>query len=190
MVANCIIVHGSLVRDKRGDKDYIPESEGNWIGWLKKRLEDIGIRSYNPQMPESWKPKYEEWKKEFEKLEVNEDTILIGHSAGGAFLVRWLGGTGKKVKKLILVAAAKTFDEEHKRLKELSDFNINSNIKNNVGEVIIFVSDNDIDIIKESAKIYEKALNAKLIEFHGKGHFSLGDLGTEEFPELLEEVLK
>lgn len=84
----------------------------------------------------------------------------------------------------------KTLDDERKRLEELSDFNINPEIKNNVGEIIIFVSDNEIDIVKESARIYEKELEARLIELKGRGHFTFNDMGTHEFPELLEEVLK
>jgi hypothetical protein len=37
--------------------------------------------------------------------------------------------------------------------------------------------------------VHEK-LGGKLINIKGKGHFTFDDMGTEEFPELLEEILK
>ena len=50
-------------------------------------------------MPKHWNPKYSEWKKEFEKLILDYDSILIGHSAGAGFLTRWIQETGKKFRK-------------------------------------------------------------------------------------------
>jgi len=191
MVVNCIIVHGSPIRDHREEKDYIPETKHHWLPWIKKELEKQDVKTFIPAMPEPWNPKYEEWKKEFEKLPVNENTTLIGHSAGGAFLVSWLGDTGKKVKKLILVAAGKIILEANEdRLKDLYTFDIDNDIKNNVGEIVVFISDDELDHGKESSRIYEKELEAKLIELKGRGHFTFNDMGTHEFPELLEEVLK
>ena len=49
------------------------------------------------------------FRKAFEKYKVDEDTILIGHSCGSAFLVHWLGDT-KQAVKLILVAPWKIAD--------------------------------------------------------------------------------
>jgi predicted alpha/beta hydrolase family esterase len=89
---NCIIIHGSNAKDREKIKQGFPEqNKRNWIPWIKKELEDKGIKTYTPLMPKNWNPLYKEWKGEFEKLNVDEDTILIGHSAGGGFLVRWLG---------------------------------------------------------------------------------------------------
>jgi len=192
-MVNCIIIHGSPIRDKRKDKDYVLEIEKHWLLWLKEELEKQDVETFIPAMPEPWKPKYEEWKKEFEKLrsEVNKNTILIGHSAGGAFLARWLGETEREVKKLILVAAGKIIREASQdRLKELYTFDIDKNIKNNVEEIVVFISDDELEHRKESARIYEKELEARLIEMKNMGHFVMKDMGTHEFPELLEEVLK
>ncbi len=56
--------------------------------------------------------------------------------------------------------------------------------------VTIFNSDDDMEAIHTSVgKIVNNVTDIKLVEFTGKGHFCLNDLGTEEFPELLEEVL-
>ena len=105
--------------------------------------------------------------------------------------MRWLGETERKVKKLILVAAGKIIREASQdRLKELYAFDISKNIKNNVEKIVVFISDDELEYRKESARIYEKELGARLIELKGMGHFTLDDMGTHEFPELLEEVLK
>ena len=69
-------------------------------------------------------------------------------------------------------------------------FDIDKNIKNNVDEIVVFISDDELEYRKESARIYEKELEARLIELKGMGHFTFGDMGTHEFLELLEEVLR
>ncbi len=186
---NCIIIHGSPSKDRRKEKDYIPGNKKHWIPWVKNKLSKEGISTLVPLMPTPWRPIYEEWKEEFEKLPVNENTILIGHSAGASFLVRWLGETNEKVKKLILIAPSKICSPDKKRLRELYNFEINKNLSDSVNEIIIFVS-NDREDIKKSAKIYHEKLGGKLIELKNKGHYTLRHMGTEEFPELLKEVLE
>jgi predicted alpha/beta hydrolase family esterase len=161
----------------------------HWMPWLKSKLEDKGIKTAIPLMPEPWEPHYEEWKKEFEKLTINKDSILIGHSSGGGFLVRWLGETNKKIRKLILVAPAIIHSGEWEPLEDLLKFEINKKIRDNVGEIIIFVSNDDSQGIKESVEIFSEALDITSTELIGKGHFTMRDMGTEKFPELLDVVL-
>lgn len=189
---NVIIVHGSNPRDKYklDSKEYTPQNIKNWIFWIKKKLEEKEIRCFAPLMPKSWEPTYEEWKKEFEKPPIDENSILIGTSAGGAFLVRWLGETEQKIRKLILVAPAKTAREGDDFLKELYNFEINKNIINNIKEIILFESTNDHERILNAGKIYSKELGVNPRILENKGHFTEKGMGTEEFPELLEEVLK
>ncbi len=57
-------------------------------------------------------------------------------------------------------------------------------------ELIILYSDNDDEYIINSAKQVHSRLDGELINLSGKGHFTLGDMGTEEFPELLEKILE
>ena len=192
---NCIIIHGSNANDeKKLTKGAKQQNERHWFPWLKKELEKKGIKTYTPLMPKNWKPEYKDWKKEFEKLEINENTILIGHSTGGAFLVRWLGENKRKIKKLILVAPAKAYgkdptDSAVKAIWDLCDFKIDPKIKNLVDEIIIFVSDNERDTIKKAVKIYSKEFNINPIELKGKGHFLIQHMKTEEFPELFEAIV-
>lgn len=184
---NCIIIHGSPSREK---PDEPKENLRNWIFWLKTELEKRGIKTYTPLMPVPWNPKYKEWKKEFEKLPLNEESVLVGHSAGGGFLVRYLGETKKKIKKLILVAPAIIYSGGWPKLNDLLKFEINNRVKENVDDIIIFVSDDESEGIKESVKIYSKELGVKPIELHEKGHFLEKSMGTKKFPELLNKILE
>ncbi len=180
----CIIVYGCPPTPE--DLNY----DKHWIPWVKKQLISNGIETEIPHMPEPWQPEYEKFKKEFEKYEVTENTILIGHSCGTAFLIRWLGETKQKILKLILVAPWKINHRGDKFRDAFYNFPIDETIKDRVKEIVMFTSDNEKDAGKESAKIYHQAFDGQIIELKGKGHFTLKDMGTEEFPELIEVVLK
>jgi predicted alpha/beta hydrolase family esterase len=190
-MVNCIILHGCPSDEEKAMDPERRTHDKHWIPWLKNQLEENGIKVSTPLMPKPWSPDYESWKNEFDKLQINEETILIGHSCASAFLVRYLGDTQKKVKKLILVAPwilpSKDYSEGENKMY---DFKIDESIKNRLLETIIFTSDDEEEDGKKSAKIFHEALNGKVIELKKHGHFTLGEMETEEFPELLEEVLK
>ena len=161
----------------------------HWIPWTKRQLEKRNIQTFTPLMPEPWGPDYNKFKKEFEKHDVDEDSILIGHSCGCAFLVRWLGETKQTIDKLILVAPWKIPDKDDKHRKEFYMYPIDKSIKDRVNKIIMFTADDEEDGGKKSLKIYNESLGGKIIELKGHGHYTLGDMGTEEFPELLKEIL-
>ncbi|HLD55478.1 MAG TPA: alpha/beta hydrolase [Candidatus Nanoarchaeia archaeon] len=185
---NCIIVHGS--NDCKEEAKELPlENERHWMPWIKKELEKRRIKVSNELYPKDWLPDYKEWKNVFEKNKINEETVLIGHSSGGGFLVRWLSETQKKVKKLILVAPAIFHSGWGKSLEGLLKFDINPNIKNNVREIILFVSLDDEKNILKSVEIFSKALDIKPIIFDNYGHFTESEMRTKEFPELLAKIL-
>ena len=167
-------------------KDY----DKHWIQWTKKELILKGIEIDVPSMPESWAPNYEAYKKEIEKYKIDENTILIGHSCGCAFLVRWLGDTKKKILKLILVAPWKIPIKGDKIRELFYNYTIDRTIKERVDEIIMFTSDNEKEEGKESLKIFNKELGGKIINLPEKGHYTFKDMETGKLPELLEEILK
>lgn len=141
-------------------------------------------------MPSPWYPDYNKFKKEFEKYKVDENTILVGHSCGSSFLVHWLGETKKRVSKLILVAPWKIPQKEKKgRDVDFYNYSIDETIKNRVKEIVMFTADDEAEDGKKSLKIFHNALNGKIIELKGRGHYTLNDMGTEKFPELVEAIL-
>src|SRR3989344_9405571 len=97
---NVIIIHGCPSNNEKAIDPEKRTYDKHWIPWIKKELEKRGFSVSAPLMPTPWEPHYSEWKKEFDKLNINKDSILIGHSCGGGFLVRYLGDTKNKVKKL------------------------------------------------------------------------------------------
>jgi tRNA A37 threonylcarbamoyltransferase TsaD/predicted alpha/beta hydrolase family esterase len=192
-ISNVVIIHGSNAKDRENMKRYNlpPQNERNWIPWIKSQLDEKGVSVFAPLMPENWKPSYKKWKKEFEKIDVNKDSVLVGHSAGGGFLVRWLGETGKKIKKLILVAPAIAHSlGEGWEVEEFYKFSINKNIKKNVGEVVLLESSNDSDGLRRSGEIFSKELRVKQIILDNRGHFTnRGNGENMKFPELINEIV-
>lgn len=187
---NCIIVHGCPSDVEREMDAKTRTYDKHWMLWLKSKLIAAGIKTVIPLIPEPWKPDYEAFKKEFEKYRVNENSILVGHSCGCAFLVRWLGESKQKVRKLILVAPWKIPNIKDKFRKAFYGYQIDKTIKSRVSEIIMFTADDEEENGKKSLEIFHKALGGKVIELKGRGHYTLNDMGKEEFPELLEIILK
>ncbi|MBI2442610.1 MAG: class I tRNA ligase family protein, partial [Candidatus Levybacteria bacterium] len=180
---NCIIVHGC----PQSEADLIPK-ENRWMNWLEKELVARGGKAVALEMPKPWEPKYSEWKKALEKQNITKDTILIGHSCGAAFLIRWLLETKRKVKKLILVAPAKLPDPNGDKRIELYNFELPKKVAKVANETAIFISNDDQRHL-DSARLYANALGARIVELKDKKHFVYRQTGFYEFPELLEEVL-
>ena len=184
---NCIIIHGCPSKPS----DLIDfETTRHWIPWTKNRLIENGTPTETPGMPMPWQPDYEKFKEEFEKYEVNENTILIGHSCGCAFLVRWLGESKRKILKLILVAPWKIPKEDGGFREAYYTYPVDETIKNRVGKIIMFTADNEEPDGKKSLNIFRDALGGTVIELKGRGHYTMNDMKTEEFPELLEVCLE
>ncbi|MBN1916171.1 alpha/beta hydrolase [Candidatus Dojkabacteria bacterium] len=110
----CIIIHGCPSSTEQAMNPETRTYDKHWIPWIKRHLLSIGIETETPLMPSSWEPDYEKFKRTFEGYKVNENTILIGHSCGCAFLVRWLGETKRKIFKRILIAPWKIPDKNDK----------------------------------------------------------------------------
>jgi predicted alpha/beta hydrolase family esterase len=186
-----IIIHG--MPDSQEEYFNMLESENkeywHWLLWLKDELIKKNISSEVPVMPEAYNPEYKAWKETFERFPLNEETILIGHSCGGGFIVRYLSENDVKVGKVVLVAP---WIDPDKYLKTgMFDFEIDENIVAKTKGITIFSSTDDMQEVQDSIKILkEKIKDIKVVEFKNYGHFCYGDMKTREFPELLEEFLK
>jgi len=190
MEKNVIIIHGCPSNIEKAMNPLTRTHDKHWIPWIKNELISRGIKVEAPLMPEPWQPSYEKFKKEFEKYNVNEKTVLIGHSCGCAFLVRWLGETKQKIDKLILVAPWKIPDGDDELRKEFYNYKIDKTISKRVNKIIMFTADNEEIEGKKSLEMYYRDLNGKIIELKGHGHYILRDMKTEEFPELLNEIIE
>lgn len=190
---NAIIIHGVPSKKEYYNSNNDSPSNSHWLPWLQKQLLVHDILAETPEMPFPFLPDFKDWEKIINKFDINENTTLIGHSGGAGFLVKYLSLNKIKVKRVILVAP--WINPEHDEIGVNmfeSDFSfINKDFVSEIGEIIVFESDNDEDYVQESVKILKE--NVKGLEsrtFHNYGHFTLSDMGTREFPELLEEILK
>jgi hypothetical protein len=188
---NAILLHG---RPDPGDAEYynpdLPSaSNSHWFPWLQKQLLMHDIAAQTPEIPNSWQPYYPTWQKEFERYDITPETILVGHSCGGGFLVRWLSEhKDVKVGKVVLVAP--WIDPGHKETTDFFDFTIDPKLVERAAGITIFNSDNDFNAIQKSVNIIRETVSdINYREFHNYGHFCERDLGTNEFPELIKEVL-
>jgi predicted alpha/beta hydrolase family esterase len=113
----------------------------------------------------------------------------VGHSTGCAFLTRWLGDNKQKIKKLILVAPYIKDDGIAIWLKAFVNFQLNNSLNNYSKKISIFYDEEDMQGIIESVKLLNENLDCQLIKLKDHGHFTQEDMGTNEFPELLKEIL-
>jgi len=189
---NAILVPGRPDKDEHYDPKRPSNSEDHWFSWLKRQLilKDVHANSIEPPFP--YRPRYDEWVKEFERFELEPDTILVGHSCGGGFLVRYLSEhKDLRVGKVALVAPWINPDNyEVSDTADFFDFDIDPDFPVRTRGVSVFISSDDepsvvktVDILK--AKVHDLDIH----QYTNKGHFTFNALGTDEFPELLNLIL-
>lgn len=177
-----LIVHGTCDREEYFSSEYPSLSNSHWLPWLQKELLMHGYSAQTPEMPSAYQPDYSLWKSEFERYSISRQSVLIGHSCGGGFLLRWLSETPAKVSRLILVAP--WLDPEAKKCPAFFDFSIDAEIARRM-DVHLFESTNDASDIKASISVIRAALpNIQCRSFENYGHFCFSDMGTTAFAEL------
>lgn len=189
---NAVILHG--LPDKAEYRVarflHIKMSRIHWLGWLRKRLQKSGYRVYSPDMPNAYKPDWKTWTTEIEKSKIGPDTMLIGHSCGGGFWLRYLSERPKlKVGKVVLVAP--WIDVPRQVAPDFFNFKIDKKLIARTAGLTIIYSNNDMRSIKLSVDEIKKELpQARYKEFKGYGHFTIVSMKTRKFPELLDECIK
>ena len=186
---NAIILHGKPLKEEYYDKIYPSSSNSHWLPWLQKQLLCEDIAAVTPEIPLSYKPEWERWCKEVERFEITPATILVGHSCGGGFWVRYLSEHPElKVSKVVLVAP--WLDPDGDETDGMFEFTIDPAIVSRTQSITIFHADNDMGNVQKSvAMLREQVKDVGYREFHGYGHFCFENMNAIEFPELLQEVL-
>ena len=166
-------------------REYYP---GNWEHWLQFRVEkEHDIIMQIPKFPHAHAllMKYDEWEKIMDYQDINPETVLIGHSAGGGFVLKYLATHPElKVKQAILVAP--WIDTNNIQPNGFyKDFDLNNNIVNQTKYGIdMFVSNDDMDdILQSTDKIQKNISNIRVHEFQNRGHFC-----SPELPEILDII--
>jgi len=187
---NALILHGS------GN-----DHTGNWFPWLKDELEKKSYKVWVPDLPDSNVPDKEKWLNTiFSNKEwvFDNESIIIGHSAGATLILRILEKLpqGIKINKAILVSGPANIGTKpeyfvYKKSLVGSPFDWGK-IKNSCNSFYFICSDNDTyQCGEDQAKILQENLGGELILKKGENHFNL-EKGPQykQFPLLLELIEK
>ena len=184
------ILHGCCDEEEYFSNEYPSPSNFHWIPWLQKQLVMKGFNCQTPELTNSYKPDYALWSKLFGIYPVDDETILVGHSCGAGFFLRYLSERKDiRIKKLILVAP--WMDPKHSRADFLQ-FVLDPALLERIGELHIFYSEDEpVGGVKETVDTVTATYPAAIMHrFANHGHFCLSDMGTDAFPELLDVVTK
>lgn len=186
---NAFLLHGKPGREEYYDPSKPSCSNYHWFPWLQKQLIIRDIKADTPEVPFAFEPQYDLWVKEVERFNISPETILVGHSCGGGFWVRYLSEhTDLKVGKVVLVAPSLGLHWED---KSFFDFEIDPAIIDRIKELTIFYSDKDKQSTLDAVEVIKEALpSAKFMQFDNYGHFTHLEMLSSEFLELLEEILR
>lgn len=189
-----IIIHGLPSKEEFYDSRYPSPSNSHWIPWIQKQLNKQNILSQALEMPEPYFPDYQKWSEVFSQMKISNETILVGHSCGAGFLVRYLSEHLKVTpKKVILVAPwIDPGNDNYLRSQgnNFFDFSMDKNLAKRSEVHIIFSTDDEKYILESVEEIKSEISGIHYHEFTNKGHFTEPDLGSKEFPELVELILK
>lgn len=184
---SALIIHGTCEREEYSDSGYPSLSNSHWIPWLQKQLLIAGYHAETPEMPNAFYPRYEEWKRHFERFPLSAESILVGHSCGGGFLLRWLSETPVSIERVVLVAP--WLDPAKRKDPSFFDFEIDRGLSARAAVELVASDDDEADINASVREISAALPRARLTVFRGYGHFCFSDMGTIEFPELRDLVL-
>ena len=158
------------------------DSTTNWFPWLKVREEKKGREVFVPDFPNTEFPTYDEWSDHWDSVyapKVDEKSVLVGHSLGGSFLLRWLSEKQVSVARLILVAPAPDYcgiDEIKTFFSQSWDAEV---LKQNIGKIELLGAENDPYISLAKFEALAKDLGATFKKCPGRGH-----LNDDELPEI------
>jgi len=196
MKKQIVVIHGGwsfkkyeyfldFLRNRELSLDYFLYKKG----WKSGLADGLGknFEVLAPQMPNKQNAKYIEWKIWFERIipYLQDGVILIGHSLGGLFFVKYLSENiyPKKIGSIFLVAAP------HNDTEGCGNFQLVDSLKKvweQCQNIQIFQSEDDPLVSISEAEKYKKAWSgAKMHIFKDRGHFN-----QEDFPELVEEIKK
>ncbi|WP_017213149.1 RBBP9/YdeN family alpha/beta hydrolase [Clostridium beijerinckii] len=181
---NIYVVHG-----------YTSSSKSEWFPWLKEKFKDSSIKVSVPDMPDSGDPHLEPWINHLHKciMDIDENTILIGHSLGCITALRYILEKNIKIKGAILISGfmnKNPMDEQTEGLQEFVDSPLDvARIRSLIPKRIAITAIDDDIVPTEATQKLAEELDANLIILESGKHFIARD-GYTKFPVLLSEIKK
>lgn len=174
---------------------YTASSHANWFPWLKERLENDQTKVLIPDLPDSKDPYLTSWLEALSKSfhEMDENTIVIGHSLGCIAALRFVLATGKRIKGAVLVSGFSEVNPMADQKEGLQTFLEASTDYEKCktlipSRVVITAKDDDI-VPTEATKAFAERLDAEFVTLKNGMHFIDRD-GFTEFPLVVEWVEK
>ncbi|HXK32028.1 MAG: hypothetical protein A2Z68_01190 [Candidatus Nealsonbacteria bacterium RBG_13_38_11] len=162
----------------------------NVKGWKETLAKKLGknFEVIYPKMPNPMNAKYKEWKIMFEKLFpfLKNNVILLGHSLGATFLIKYLSENKfpKRILAVFLVSAPFGGKSKEYSLADFKPLKSLKNLEKQANKIVIYHSKDDKVIPFSDMKKYAKALSkAETVIFKNKGHFN-----QSSFPELVKKI--
>lgn len=186
---HCILIHGKPSKKEYDDPGIPSPSNHHWFPWIQKQLLLNDVLTQSIEMPRPYAPVYGSWADVLDQIGPNSQTSLVGHSCGAGFIIRYLSERSITIDTLVLVAP--WLDPVRKSTTDFFQFIPDKNLLTRVRKAHILYSLDDPAVgIIESVTILRNLFPSMLIhEFHNKGHFTIDEMKTTEFPELLSIIL-
>jgi predicted alpha/beta hydrolase family esterase len=184
-----IALHGICDSEEYHSDEFPSSSNSHWIPWLQKQLLINQIDCQTPDVMNSYKANYEDWLRTIKPHAIDDNTILVGHSAGCGFFLKYLSENRNiQCDKLIMVAP---FNDPFKKYNQFLQCDLDENLFARMNEMHLFYSiDEPVLGIKETVDFIQSNFpKCEYLEFKNKGHFCFGNDGNGDFPELLDIVL-
>lgn len=164
--------------------------------WLKQELELRGYKVIMPEFPPREGVIYDKWSKllDIYKDNFNQETIVVAHSIGNEFIVKYLTKNNIKIKGYVSLAGfGEYFEWEGKEdlARATKEFLVNEEeifkfINSTIYRYSIY-SDDDHIVPFNILETYPKLIEAKPVLIRGIGHMG-SKSGIERISELLEIV--
>ncbi len=179
--SSSIIIHGT-----RGSP------QANWFPWLSEKLYEKGYNVVMPDFPTPEGQSLENWLAILDSIPIDQNTILIGHSIGAAFVLHALERLEIAIRAAILVAPFMA------RLNLLEYDALNASfiqwpsdgrlIRKKAKYFFCIAGDNDPYVPLSLSQEVADKLDVELQVVKNGGHLN-AESGYTQFPLLLEYVI-
>jgi len=184
---NLVFCHGVMDPEYDWNNREFNPTKG-WKYWLQFQIEkDRDVIMQMPQFPHAHVNlmKYDEWEHIMNHQEITPDTVLIGHSAGGGFVLKYMATHPElRVRQIVLVAPYLD-TENFQPFGFYRGFELSNDIvkRAKLGADIMISNDDDFYILNSFEKIAKNMPDIRIHKFTGRGHFV-----CEKLPEILDII--
>ena len=187
MYKNILITHG--VNGGIGE---------TWGGWLQVEAEKRGLKIEAPEMPTKEAANYQDWAEIMDgyiaKDLVNEKTVLVAHSLGNLFWLRYSSEHDLQIG--LFIGLAGFFNDHWAEIRPDLSIVVNNfkdgkieieKFKKSAEKRYLIYSDNDHLVPRDEMEKFGEMIGAEKIFIPGVGHLGR-KAGIKKIPEILEII--